>query len=73
MTCNNFISISQPHGVVLVRDYAIGDFAQVSILVPFPYLPLNLIFRSIYIHIHIYFTDRFIVSVKSLSHIRVRI
>lgn len=47
---NGFTFNLQPHGVVLVRDYAIGDFAQVSILVPIPYPPL----RS-YIYIHISF------------------
>lgn len=45
---NGFTFNLQPHGVVLVRDYAIGDFAQVSILVPIPYPPLQ---PYIYIHI----------------------
>ena len=56
MTCNDFTLILQPHGVVLVRDYAIGDFAQVSIVVPIPYLPLQpCLSIYVYIHMHISF------------------
>lgn len=41
VTCSGFILNLQPHGFVLVRDYAIGDFAQVSIIVPIPYFLLQ--------------------------------